>query len=109
MPPKTNKTKKTIAESRGAKSIIDKGTIPGMGGEPDIMTNPDLMATIITVLVNKYGNVRLGLEDFMIPDEDYVSVYVDTGTQEIILSLDKNLTPESEFVNFTAPDDGTYH
>jgi hypothetical protein len=104
-----NKTKKTIAESRGAKGIIDEGTVPGVDGAPDIMESPELMSTIITVLINKYGSTRLGLDDFMIPDGDYVSVYVDTATQEIILSLDKNLTLESEFVGFTTPDDGTYH
>jgi len=53
-----NKTKKTIAESRGAKGIIDEGTIPAGGGSPDIMNSPELMSTIITVLINKYGSTR---------------------------------------------------
>tara|TARA_R100000008_G_scaffold31038_1_gene17309 strand:- start:468 stop:893 length:426 start_codon:yes stop_codon:yes gene_type:complete len=79
------------------------------GSEPDIMDSPELMSTIITVLVSKYGTVRLSMKDFMIPDDEYVSVYVDTATQEVILSLDHNLTLESQLANFTKPDDTTFH
>jgi hypothetical protein len=105
-----DKTKKTIAKSREAKhGLLDESLLVGADGDPDIMSNPDLMATLITVLIHKYGDVRLGMKDFMIPDSDYVSVYVDTGTQEIILSLNKDLSPEAEFINFTNPDDSTYH
>jgi hypothetical protein len=67
------------------------------------------MATIITVLIHKHGNVRLSLDDFMIPDNEYVSVYVDTSTQEIILSLDHDLAIETQLVNFTKTDDTTFH
>jgi|TARA_A100000172_G_C3029368_1_gene106069 hypothetical protein len=77
--------------------------------EENIMDSPEVMSTIITVLVSKYGTVRLSLEDFTIPDGEYVSVYVDTTTQEVILSLDHNLTLESQLVNFTKPDDTTFH
>ena len=83
--------------------------IHGTTGSDDIFDSPELMATIITVLVNKYGNVRLSINDFMISDEQYVSVYVDTATQEILLSLDHNLTPESALVQFTKTDDTTFH
>ena len=75
----------------------------------DLFDQPELMATIITVLVHKYGNVRLSMRDFMIPDSEYVSVYVDTATQEIILSLDRNLDPETDLINFTKTDDTTFH
>jgi len=76
---------------------------------PDLFDQPELMATIITVLVHKYGNVRLSMRDFMIPDSEYVSVYVDTATQEIILSLDRNLDPATDLINFTKTDDTTFH
>ena len=78
-------------------------------GSSDLFDQPELMATIITVLVHKYGNVRLSVHDFMIPDNEYVSVYVDTATQEIILSLDHNLNPETDLINFTKTDDTTFH
>ena len=45
----------------------------------------------------------------MIPDSEYVSVYVDTATQEIILSLDHNLSPATDLINFTKTDDTTFH
>ena len=76
---------------------------------PELFDQPELMATIITVLVHKYGNVRLSMHDFMIPDSEYVSVYVDTATQEIILSLDRNLDPATDLINFTKTDDTTFH
>ena len=79
------------------------------GSQPDIMDSPELMSTIITVLVNKYGTVRLSMKDFMLPDDEYVSVYVDTATQEVILSLDHNLSLESQLTGFTKTDDTTFH
>ena len=76
----------------------------------NIMDSPELMATIITVLVHKIGGeVRLGLRDFMIPDEEGVSVYVDTETQEILLSTDHKLEIDEALLSFTNPDDNTYH
>jgi len=79
------------------------------GQPPEIMESPELMSTIITVLVHKYGTARLSISDFMIPDGEYVSVYVDTATQEIILSLDHNLSLEEQLVHFTKTDDTTFH
>ena len=79
------------------------------GGGPEIMDSPELMSTIITVLINKYGTARLSINDFMISDDQYVSVYVDTATQEVILSLDPNLSLESQLVGFTQTDNTTFH
>ena len=92
------------------KSTAEPG-MHNMSGTPhgDLFDQPELMATMITVLVHKYGTVRLSMNDFMIPDEEYVSVYVDTDSQEIILSLDHNLAPETQLVNFTKTDDTTFH
>ena len=49
----------------------------------------------------------------MIPDSEFVSVYVDTETQEIILSLDPKLQKESlpsGLLGFgVASDDNTFH
>lgn len=74
-----------------------------------IINSPEMMSTIITVLVNKFGDIRLSVNDFMISDDEYVSVYVDSSTQELILSLNSNLTLETQFVNFNKSDDNTYH
>ena len=67
------------------------------------------MSTLITVLVNKFGTVRLGMQDFIIPDEEYVSIYVDDDTQEIILSLNHDLVSKNMYVDFKDPTDKTFH
>jgi hypothetical protein len=77
---------------------------------PEFMESPELMATVITVLIAKFGDQRLNINDFMIPDEAAVSVYVDVETEEIILSLDPNLSLEASYASALAKtDDTTYH
>ena len=71
--------------------------------------SPGVMSTLITVLVNKFGTVRLGMQDFIIPDEEYVSIYVDDDTQEIILSLNHDLVSKNMYVDFKDPTDKTFH
>ena len=77
----------------------------------DPLNSPAMLSTILTVLVKKYGNVRLSVRDFMIPEEDYVSVYVDTKTRELLLSVNDTLDETNSYsmVNFTDPDDNTFH
>ena len=81
---------------------------------PDVdLQDPQMLATLVTVLVHKYGNLRLDLSDFAaIKNEDYVSIYVDTLKTELILSLDHTMA-EAEvdpvLSNFIKPDDSTYH
>ena len=107
-----SKAKTAINES---KTLLDDrqvtrafGGIPTTG--PEFMESPELMATIITVLVSKHGDQRLNINDFTIPDEAAVSVYVDLETEEIILSLDSNLSLEASYASALAKtDDTTYH
>jgi len=74
------------------------------------MESPELMATVITVLIAKFGDQRLNINDFMIPDEAAVSVYVDIESEEIILSMDPNLSLEASYASALAKtDDTTYH
>ena len=76
------------------------------------LSSPEILSTLLTVIVNKYGNLRLGLEDFTtVADVDYVSVYVDTKTNEILLSLDHQLGPAvpMSMINFKNSDDNTFH
>mgnify|MGYP003677266316 CR=1 FL=1 len=90
-------SKKTIAKQKNGAAV------------EELSENPELMATIITVLINKFGNVRLSMDDFMVADEDFVSVYVDTSTQEIILSMDHGLNLTNSYVNYPNTDDDTFH
>ena len=75
------------------------------------LNSPVMLSTIITVLVSKYGNIRLSVNDFLIPDNEYVSVYVDGDTRELILSLDHDLTEPPDYSIFNLPDgdDNTFH
>ena len=49
------------------------------------------------------------MQDFMLPDEQGVSVYVDTETEEILLSTDHELAIDPALLSFSNPDDNTYH
>ena len=76
------------------------------------LDSPAVLSTLVTVLVRKHGDIRLGLKDFTIPDEEYVSVYVDTANQELILSLNHDLANHdlySSMVAFNNSDDNTFH
>ena len=83
--------------------------VVGATGDLDLKS-PETLSTLVTVLVNKYGDVKLTMRDFEIPESDYVSVYVDTAPQEIILSMTGDLDKAAEYstINYGAPDD-TYH
>jgi hypothetical protein len=105
---------KIIAETLKAVQKNKRSNRPdlegaGLSGGPDLINSPDLMSTIITVLINKFGDVRLGMQDFMISDEEYVSVYVDTQTEEIILSTNSDLSVADLYTGFRKPGDGTFH
>ena len=74
------------------------------------ITSPALLSSILTVIVSKYGNINLSLDDFLIPDGEYVSVYVDPTSQELILSLNHQLvSPDELYFSFTDSDDNTFH
>ena len=77
----------------------------------DIMADPAMLSTILTAIVVKYGEMRLGMKDVMLSDEnEYVSVYVDTGTKEMVLSTKHDLEGAvSYFTQAGSDDDETYH
>jgi len=93
--------------------IAKKNTGAGFAaGSSTMVETPELLSTIVTVLVHKYGDTRLGMRDFMISDSEYVSVYVDADTQEIILSLNHDLSAsdvEEALMGFGSPDDNIFH
>ena len=73
---------------------------------PDL-TDPSLLASLITVLVRKGGKpIRLTMNDFAnVSDKEYVSVYVDISTNDLILSaVGEEETPSLWPLN--ADDDG---
>jgi len=56
------------------------------------LSSPAMLASIIATIVSKTGIIRLSSTDFAnVPEEEYVSVYIDTRTQELVLSLDHEL------------------
>ena len=102
-----SKNKDRLAEEQ--KMMLNRmydGDDPGPN-----LDSPVLLSTMLTVLINKFGDVRLSMRDFMIPDEEYVSVYVDADTKELILSINHELTLENSYsmAGFTDPDDNTFH
>ena len=80
------------------------------GGLLDL-DSPAVLTTILNVLVNKFGDVRLSIQDFAIGEESYVSVYIDSQKQEIILSMKSTLTHEELYSlgSYVDPDDNTFH
>jgi hypothetical protein len=72
-----------------------------------------LMASVLTALVVKYGDMALSLDDMRrVTQNDYISVYVDTGTQELILSNDHDMVDETglpDLFNIHGGDDETFH
>ena len=94
------KGKKTTAKVRNS--------LPAAGFD---LSDPGMLATLVTVLVSKHGGVRLSIEDFMLSDDAYVTVYVDPNSQEIVLSLNPNLGKEDIYsmASFVKSDDNTFH
>ena len=88
------------------------GSRVGIGGDYDL-GDPQMLSTLITVIINKYGSLRLGLNDFVgLGDGEYVSVYVDTTTNDVILSLDHSLGPSDppSLIGLKIDsDDNTFH
>lgn len=74
--------------------------------------SPEMLSTMLTVIVNKYGDVRLSLKDFeKVSDKEYVSVYVDITSKELILSSNHEMvsTELTSMLNFNNSDDSTFH
>ena len=110
-----DKNEKLVAKAKAqvaaAMSAV-KADMSDFGSDPnDMMSDPALLSTILAAIVVKYGEMRLGIEDVMLSDgNDYVSVYVDTGTKEMVLSTKHDLEGTVSYFTQTGPnDDETYH
>ncbi len=104
-------TVKNTREAIAKQETLSISDLYSPGGAPTDLSSPVMLSTILTVLVRKYGDVRLTMKDFSIPDEEYVSVYVDTRTKELILSINHSLLADDPYAMapFTDPDDNTFH
>tara|TARA_Y100000310_G_C20672253_1_gene810914 strand:- start:1477 stop:1947 length:471 start_codon:yes stop_codon:yes gene_type:complete len=103
-------TKKT--HSKKAASLSDLVGMKKQDASPDLNSS-EMLSSVLTVIINKYGDLRLSLTDFVISNDEYVSVYVDTNSKELILSLNHSLTEDVEapypVSTFSDPDDNTFH
>ena len=110
-----DKNEKLVAEAKSqvaAAMAALRADASGYSADPnDIMADPAMLSTILTAIVVKYGEMRLGMEDVMLSDEnEYISVYVDAGTKEMVLSTKHDLEDGvSYFSQMGADDDETYH
>ena len=105
------RNKKLVEKAQG---ITDQAkTTLGFAGNGDLMDDPGMLATLVTAIIHKHGDIKLGITDFTdLKDDDFVSVYVDTVSQDLILSLKKDLVSSDEFASFASfgqTDDETYH
>jgi len=94
------------------QKIEDLYKAPKAGNDFRDIDSPQMLSTIVTVIIKKYGNLRLSLTDFTsVLDEDYISVYVDTRSKELILSLNHALGEDDPITmaNFNPSDDNTFH
>lgn len=108
---------RTLETIEKQKSSMGSTTLP-IG--PDILKeadhslnldSPAVVATILNVIVRKFGDVHLSLQDFILAEGSYVSIYVDGQNQKIILSLDPSLNQEELYSmgSYVDPDDNTFH
>ena len=110
-----DRNEKLVAEAKAqvaaAMAALRADTSDYKTDPNDIMSDPAMLGTILTAIVVKYGEMRLGMEDVMLSDEnEYVSVYVDTGTKEMVLSTKHDLEGGvSYFTQAGSDDDETYH
>ncbi len=99
----TIETVKKIKRSAGEGGRI-------LSENKDIFTSAGMLSTLVTVLIHKFGDTRLAMDDFTFADDQYVTIYVDQATDEIILSLNKHLeNVDYSLVNFKKVDDSTFH
>ena len=83
-----------------------------MDGPDNMMDDPGMLATLVTAIVYKLGDLKLSVSDFAVLREDtFVSIYVDTLSQDLILSLKDDLVSDDPIplATFTRSDDETYH
>lgn len=98
---------------KNLKAQRELATAKGLKHDGDMLDlhDPVMLSTLITVIVYKHGTLRLTMKDFdVVPENEYVSVYVDTITNELVLSLNHELEKQEPILaNFSGGDDTTFH
>ena len=105
------KNKKLVEKT---KDLLAQARTQHAPSDDPMINDPEMLSTVISVIVKKFGTLKLSLADFeAIGDDEYVSVYIDTLTQDLILSLKHELHTGAEdpmaMVNYGNPDDSTFH
>lgn len=115
-----DKNEKLVAETKKKIAAASAAVNRVTGADPEAVSFADemlpfnedapMMASVLTALVVKYGDLHLSMKDMQkVTDDDYVSVYVDTVKQELVLSRDPEKASEAKYFNFAGSDDETYH
>ena len=102
---------KKLVES-AAQIAEDARNTLGLADPDNMMDDPGMLATLVTAIVYKLGDLKLSVSDFAVLREDtFVSIYVDTLSQDLILSLKDDLVSDDPIplATFTRSDDETYH
>jgi hypothetical protein len=99
-----------IADAGGRLTAGDAIEIGAPGD--DLLEDAGLLATMLTAIVTKYGDMRIKMSDIdSLGENAFISVYIDTTAQELILSMEPNLVENNQLVfeKFLKSDDGTFH
>tara|TARA_R110000751_G_scaffold13657_2_gene45683 strand:+ start:371 stop:826 length:456 start_codon:yes stop_codon:yes gene_type:complete len=91
-------------------NLIGPGEIDSPGDA--LLEDAGLLATMLTAIVTKYGDMRIKMSDIdSLGENAFISVYIDTTAQELILSMEPNLVENKQLVfeKFLKSDDGTFH
>ena len=103
----------TIKEGKRLPQKLQNAVGKKNGGDlPEDINSAEMLSTILTVLIHKYGLARLSISDFKnVAKNEFVSVYVETETNDLILSLNHDLqkADTSTMTPFSGTTDDTFH
>tara|TARA_R110002110_G_scaffold291974_1_gene506024 strand:+ start:512 stop:949 length:438 start_codon:yes stop_codon:yes gene_type:complete len=91
---------------KSQRQLMESGKFDG----PMDLNDPAILSTLVTVIIGKCGALRLKMEDFEeIPDGEFVTVYLDSATSELILSLNHDLASKDPILANFSSDDDVFH
>jgi hypothetical protein len=75
------------------------------------LSSPKYLTTLITTIIKKHGSITLNEEDFAdVTRDDYVSLYIDLKTNDIILMANNYELPEEVVPQvYETPEEDIYH
>ena len=77
----------------------------------EYLSNAKYLTTLITTIVKKYGSITLNEKDFEdVTMKDYISLYIDMKTNDIILAANNYDLPEEVTPQiYETPEEDVYH